>query len=142
MSDAWVRNFIAEAESGHAGRTLELVEAVRKERWAVKEAAAFGMATLKASLDRESSAAGRNRVLRQWLVKFKDQVIPAWFDLGFPSPPKIAADVETAQRTGDLLCPSYIPPGPECKAPPGPAGVVVFDFDQTLSTRQLGERMT
>lgn len=140
MSDAWVRDFIAAAESGHAGRTLELVEAVRKERWAVKEAAHFGMAALKASLERETSA-GRNRVLRQWLAKFKDQVIPAWSQLGFPSPPKKAEDVDCAR-----LNPSYIPfkstgPQPlEHQLSPAvnTAAVVVFDFDQTLSTRHVG----
>eukprot|EP00913_Durusdinium_trenchii_P023240 g21818.t1 len=73
---AKVRDFIAAAESGHAGKTLELVEAVRKERWAVKEAATLGMASLKAGLDRESCAAGRNRVLRQWLAECKNQA--AW----------------------------------------------------------------
>lgn len=141
MSDAWVRDFIAAAESGHAGRTLELVEAVRKERWAVKEAAHFGMAALKASLERETPA-GRNRVLRQWLAKFKDQVIPAWSQLGFPSPPKNVEDVDCAVQG---LNPSYIPfksAGPQPiqhqSSPAVPAAVIVFDFDQTLSTRHVG----
>jgi len=136
MSDLWVRDFLAEAESGHAGRTLELVEAVRKERWAAKEAAALGMVSLKASLEREASAAGRNRLLRQWLAKYRDQVVPAWSHLGFPSPPKSGVSAECSPPTTGFLCPSFIPAS--SKIPSSPSGVVVLDFDQTLSTRHVG----
>lgn len=139
MSDeAWVRDFIAAAESGHAGKTLELVEAVRKERWAVKEAATLGMASLKAGLDRESCAAGRNRVLRQWLAECKNQVVAAWSQLGFPLPPK-STNVECQSPRTDLLCPeAHVPPAGPVPDKSVPAGVIVFDFDQTLCVRHVG----
>ncbi|CAJ1341396.1 unnamed protein product [Effrenium voratum] len=145
--DAWAQAFIAEAESGHAGRTLQLVEAVRHERWTVEAAActeaALGMVPLKAALDKESSAAGRNRILRQWLGKCKSQVVDAWSSLGFPMPPPDMR-AEGPVRT-DLLCPTWQPIGhsPAVPAPgqmcaPVSGGVAVLDFDQTLTTRHVG----
>lgn len=160
-SEVWIKEFLDGVEGGHSGQTMALVEAVRSQR---SSSAAFGVTKLgvlelKTALDGESSAAARNRTMRRWLTSKKEDVIAAWTVLGFPAPPSedqpVAAkrpeELNTAlvngtyahQRQPHNGCGDAAPglqrrPVEAIGGRLGCRAVVVFDFDQTLSTRHLG----
>lgn len=184
-------DFIAEVEGGHAGKTRELVMAIRSGKW--KDAALnpeLSIAQFAISLDREPSASGRNRLLRHWLAEHRVAVAASWVGLSFPAAPVVpvsaergrgdlapaAATVASGTRHGraapamlsedDLdSCASlggvggfHVPaidldacaassvarpavirgaPGAAANRASSYAGVVMFDFDQTLTTRHV-----
>lgn len=141
---AWAANFLADAENGHASRTMQLVEAVRKEHWKAAGASflcQLGLPSLKASLDNESSAAGRNRFLRRWLATHSKQIVDSWRELGFPGAPSDSEPASVSQND-DIHSGSRSRAGPGLSGRTGSqashTGVAVFDFDQTLTTRHVG----
>jgi len=121
--EAWIRAYIAEALDGHSSRTMQMVAAVRSARQA---APGLQLEQLQASLERESTPAGRNRLLRRWLADNTDAVVASWRSLGLPSPPDAGPE------------PSGPGGGPAGGGRGRFAGVAVFDFDQTLTVRHLG----
>mmetsp|Transcript_95913 Transcript_95913/g.213409 ORF Transcript_95913/g.213409 Transcript_95913/m.213409 type:complete len:281 (+) Transcript_95913:69-911(+) len=115
------------------------------------------LAELRLTLDREASAAGRNRLLRRWLTSRRDAVANNWVALAFPAPPpgssveKVPARRPLPPRLSDAaVCAAATPaavPEQVLPRPPlvtdapsiaGCTGVAVFDFDQTLTTRHVG----
>eukprot|EP00747_Dinoflagellata_sp_TGD_P064507 gnl/TRDRNA2_/TRDRNA2_153935_c0_seq1.p1 gnl/TRDRNA2_/TRDRNA2_153935_c0~~gnl/TRDRNA2_/TRDRNA2_153935_c0_seq1.p1 ORF type:complete len:364 (-),score=66.33 gnl/TRDRNA2_/TRDRNA2_153935_c0_seq1:103-1194(-) len=161
--NAYVRDFIANVENGHGGMTAALVNAVRqcsddrstlsKGPCASRQAAPIDMHQLRVDLDREPSAAGRNRILRTWLARHKDEVVTFWGVLDFPLPPGTADGPSQSSPCGS---------SPNEKVSPAAAaafaarsrtnlakamfntdivrrafGVAIFDFDQTLTIRHV-----
>ena len=145
--EAQIRDFIAQVEAGHASMTMQLTSACCQQEEghtsnALHAAAAAGgtdgdecrlslqLGTLRAQLSSGSGPAARNRTLRQWLVAHREQVVEHWHELGFPPVgPQTEAVSSDGTATGE--------PG-GIVGPQGPAGIVVFDFDATLSTCQVG----
>lgn len=135
QEDAWIRAFTAEVENGHAGRTLELVVAVQgKSRGVTDTTVKIGQ--LCSSLDRESSAAGRNRLLRRWLADNREGVLGSWTSLGFPAPPRSQSGAKALDLGEHRVAATSAPRHAACSS--RYAGVAVFDFDQTLTTRHVG----
>jgi len=154
---AWIRDFVVDVLAGHAGKTMELVSALRRDsnknvvvRLAVKQ--------IKASLDLEDSAASRNRLLRGWLAEHRDDVVASWKQLGFPMPaPMVCMNVESVSGKDISAAPtafdaakkpargeSTFTANRRSRQPPGCSfgstkciGAAVFDFDQTLAVRHV-----
>eukprot|EP00411_Alexandrium_monilatum_P037594 CAMPEP_0175390266 /NCGR_PEP_ID=MMETSP0095-20121207/31317_1 /TAXON_ID=311494 /ORGANISM="Alexandrium monilatum, Strain CCMP3105" /LENGTH=293 /DNA_ID=CAMNT_0016688805 /DNA_START=11 /DNA_END=890 /DNA_ORIENTATION=- len=137
---AWIGNFLDEVEAGHAGRTMEVVTAIRKS-----SNSRVQLADLRTALDGERSAVARNRLLRRWLTSNRELMVVSWASLGLPVPaggdgpsaaaacqPNAGESVPNASRGAPR------PAAPRRTAGSGYAGVAVFDFDQTLSIRHLG----
>jgi len=65
--------FLEEVESGHAGRTMQLVEALRRSRSdGALKACDFQPADLRAAIEREGSAVGRNRLVRRLVAEKRE----------------------------------------------------------------------
>eukprot|EP00928_Gymnodinium_smaydae_P042028 TRINITY_DN28370_c0_g1_i1.p1 TRINITY_DN28370_c0_g1~~TRINITY_DN28370_c0_g1_i1.p1 ORF type:complete len:226 (+),score=46.26 TRINITY_DN28370_c0_g1_i1:222-899(+) len=89
---SWVEAFAADVLGGHAGRTMELVSALRRRACADPALASrLDLADLLGQLDRESAPAQRNRRLRDWLAPRRNLVVASWLDLGLPAPPQAPA---------------------------------------------------
>mmetsp|Transcript_94622 Transcript_94622/g.267377 ORF Transcript_94622/g.267377 Transcript_94622/m.267377 type:complete len:329 (-) Transcript_94622:316-1302(-) len=155
VRDFVARDFVAEVERGHAGRTMQLVEALRS----AKRSDALGsvvdtltsreLAELKAALDREASAVGRNRLLRGWIVDHRERLIASWAALSLPGVLHGGRD-DIIQSSGPPL-PGRSGPtqaqrhhnavpiaGVQAVEQASGGAAAVFDFDQTISTRHLG----
>ena len=84
MEEAWIRDFIAQAEAGHASLTMQLISAclLQQEQGGHQQAAAAGvdfhshlqLGALCTRLGLGSTVA-RNRTLRQWLGDHREQVV-------------------------------------------------------------------
>eukprot|EP00747_Dinoflagellata_sp_TGD_P064511 gnl/TRDRNA2_/TRDRNA2_153935_c0_seq5.p1 gnl/TRDRNA2_/TRDRNA2_153935_c0~~gnl/TRDRNA2_/TRDRNA2_153935_c0_seq5.p1 ORF type:complete len:361 (-),score=67.37 gnl/TRDRNA2_/TRDRNA2_153935_c0_seq5:103-1185(-) len=161
--NAYVRDFIANVENGHGGMTAALVNAVRqcsddrstlsKGPCASRQAAPIDMHQLRVDLDREPSAAGRNRILRTWLARNKDAVVALWRVLDFPAPPATlegpsqlspcaSSPVETSPAAAAALAArSRTVPTKAMfnmdTVGSRPCAVAIFDFDQTLTIRHV-----
>mmetsp|Transcript_112591 Transcript_112591/g.313199 ORF Transcript_112591/g.313199 Transcript_112591/m.313199 type:complete len:241 (+) Transcript_112591:73-795(+) len=150
--EAWARAFVAEAEAGHSGLTLQLVTAVRRGPTNGTLAAELGLGPLRVQLGQESSAAGRNRLLRRWLAGHREAVVASWTALGFPAPlpaaesaPAPAPQLAPLPAGGSAWsCTEGSSGGGACvgansgNPAAGFVGVAVFDFDQTITIRHVG----
>mmetsp|Transcript_112592 Transcript_112592/g.313202 ORF Transcript_112592/g.313202 Transcript_112592/m.313202 type:complete len:238 (+) Transcript_112592:73-786(+) len=148
--EAWARAFVAEAEAGHSGLTLQLVTAVRRGPTNGTLAAELGLGPLRVQLGQESSAAGRNRLLRRWLAGHREAVVASWTALGFPAPlpaaesaPAPAPQLAPLPAGGSAWsCTEGSSGGGACvgansgNPAAGFVGVAVFDFDQTITIRR------
>jgi hypothetical protein len=134
------RDFAAAVTSGHASKTVALVQAVlaSSQRLAGSAAAAaVGLPLLRGRLQQEPTSAGRNRLLRDWLTPRLDEVISVWAQLGFPvlgGAPLTAHTFGQLQRDASTAAAGSTVAG----GPGGGEAVVVFDFDETLTTKQVG----
>lgn len=116
--ERWVTSILESVLGGHSARTRELVTAVLAYKGADPE-----LLTLQGDLDR-GGPVKQNRAVRQWLEEQGGEaVIRKWSGWGFPAPP---ADSQASQILMGLAAPSR---------------VVIFDFDQVLSTVEVGLHM-
>jgi len=142
--ETWIRSFIADVEKGHSAMTMQLVTHLQKTN-PNEVPASLGVEALQKALSGESSAVGRNRTLRSWLCNHRDKVVLSWLALGFPVPPSFQRQSDVivsenpegssrgAKQAQEQRCISHV--GKQSRSF---AGVIVFDFDQTLSIRHIG----
>ena len=118
-AEQWKREFVSEVGEGHASKTMQLVKAILALPADSSIIIELGLQSLRAELsDHRCTPPQRNRALRDWLQQSAnrqqarwDELTSRWDELGFPSPP---------------------PP------PPSPSCCVIFDFDGTLATCDVG----
>ena len=147
-------DYAAAVVSGHAGMTVALVQAVLASDSTLRLAgsaasAAVGLPLLRGRLQQEQTAAGRNRLVRDWLALQRDGVVAVWAQLGFPvaggapltahtfgqRPANGAAHEEAA--TAIAAAGDSSSGGGGMRTAGGTERVVVFDFDGTLTTEQV-----
>ena len=148
--EAWIRDFIAQAEAGHASLTMQLISAclLQQEQGGHQQAAAAAfdfhshlqLGALCTRLGSGSTVA-RNRTLRQWLGDHREQVVSHWHELGFPAPASVMPTPPAAAMASGGGAAAAAAADQQLNlvgGVGGPRGVVVFDFDATLSTCQVG----
>lgn len=142
----WIRDFVADVDAGHGARTMALVVAIRGGVQSNNASALkLRLQETRQALENEISAAARNRILRKWLDAHREAVVNYWGDLGFPMPPcQPVGKVREAHGAAARLSHEAVglvqsgSVGVHRAGVVGYAGVAVFDFDQTLSSRHLG----
>lgn len=151
-STGWAQEFIAAAEDGHAGKTMQIVRALtirstEDDEVPPEVAEAADLDTLLGSLAGEGSPVGRNRLVREWLAVHRATILVHWAELGLPVPPMNAPEPEAQQAIPSDLrseAPGLAIGGGDpgrCGGVIGVArsrGLVVFDFDLTLAAKNVG----
>lgn len=111
----WVHRFLSEVEAGHSAKTLQLVAAVcgkHRDGHGSPRAAAgspLDLVQLRSTLEREGSAAARNRIFRRWLAEHRDDVVASWLAIGFPAPP--SSQAQQADKPGPRVPSLHLRPG-------------------------------
>ena len=145
---AWARSFVTAVEAGDAGKAMQIVVAltvrsVDEDDVPFDIAEAVFLDRFLGQLAAESSPVRRNQAVRDWLAVHRAIVIQHWAAFGLPMPPRGPEHVATPLPLSE--------PEPAavqaCIASSGSfvaggavhsRGLVVFDFDLTLATKNVG----
>lgn len=152
FDDGWAENFLSDVQNGHSARSMHLCNAILNCR--ALPGGRLDVADMRRILSSQNNPVKRNQIVRDWVMKYRDEIAASWEELGLPCrpvehykpPPKrvICGDARRVRGPIGTVGPVEFQTGSPCEtgqdAGRGEAqceGAVVFDFDQTLTTRHV-----